>query len=177
MGLREEIAAEAALFALGQLDPESSVRFEARLTDGCQIARTELAAFTETAAALGLAVPSQQPPASLRDRLMARIAAEPTLSPGRLIVRSNETAWMPGPAPGVEIRLLNKTKTMLVRLAPGARVPVHHHESSEQCLVLEGTVSDGEVTVGAGDYIFMSAGTTHNELWSPNGCTFLIAYA
>ncbi len=48
----------------------------------------------------------------------------------------------------MEIRLLHKTKTMLVKLAPGARVPEHHHDSGEQCLVLEGRLTDGQVTGG-----------------------------
>jgi quercetin dioxygenase-like cupin family protein len=168
---REEIAADAALFVLGQLDADAAARFEARLKEGCEIARSEYAAFTETAASLSFAAPSAAPPASLRDRLMTRIAHS-----GVVIVRAHETGWMPGPAPGVEIRLLHKKKTMLVRLAPGARVPVHHHDLSEQCLVIEGTVTDGETTVSAGDYVFMPAGTTHSELSSETGCTFLIAY-
>jgi ChrR Cupin-like domain len=173
---REEIAADAALYVLGQLDSEAAGRFEARLREGCEVTRREYTTFIETAAAIGLAAPLQQPPPSLRDRLLARIAA-PSNGSSAVVVRANDTPWMPGPAPGVEIKLLHKKKTMLVRLAPGARVPVHHHQSSEQCLVIEGTLTDGETTVEAGDFVFMPAGTTHNELWSVAGCTFLIAYA
>jgi quercetin dioxygenase-like cupin family protein len=176
--LREEIAADAALFVLGQLDDEAKARFEARLKDGCEITRAELAAFGETAASLGSAAPSHAPPPGLRSRLMARIAAEtPLPQSGVVVVRARETGWFPGPAPGVEIRLLHKKRTMLVRMAPGARLPVHHHDLSEQCLVIEGTVTDGEVTVGPGDFVFMAAGTTHRELWSETGATFLIAYS
>ena len=178
MEQREEIAADAALFVLGQLDADAAARFDARLREGCEVTRAEYAAFTETAASLSFTAPSELPPPSLRDRLMARIAAEPRKPDhsGVVVVRANESGWMPGPAPGVDIRLLHKQRTMLVRLAPGARVPVHHHDLSEQCLVIEGTVTDGETTVSAGDYVFMPAGTTHSELWSETGCTFLIAY-
>jgi anti-sigma factor ChrR (cupin superfamily) len=173
---REEISAEAALFILEQLEPEASSRFEARLKDGCEIAQAEYAAFSEVATTLGMMVPPQEPPAGLRDRLMAQITAE-TPDQGRVLVRSNEGRWAPGPAPGVEIRLLYKKRTMLVRLAPGARLPVHHHPYAEQCLVLEGTVSDGETTVGPGDYVLMPAGSTHPELYSETGAIFLIAYS
>lgn len=176
MEQREEISADAALFILEQLDPEASSRFEDRLKDGCEIARAEYAAFSEVAATLGLSVTPQIPPAGLRDRLMSRVAAE-TPDQGRLLVRSNEGRWLPGPAPGVEIRLLYKKRTMLVRLAAGARLPVHHHAYAEQCLVLEGTVTDGETTVGPGDYVLMPAGSTHPELFSETGATFLIAYS
>ncbi len=177
MEQREEIAADAALFVLGQLDAEAAARFEARLREGCEITRAEYAAFSETAASLSFSAPSNQPPPGLRDRLLARIAAEPRKpESAAVVVRATETGWLPGPAPGVQIRLLHKKRTMLVRLAPGARVPVHHHDLSEQCLVIEGTVTDGDITVSAGDYVFMPAGTTHSELWSERGCTFLIAY-
>ena len=104
---------------------------------------------------------------------MTRIAQSSLIQ----VVRHDETGWLPGPAPGVEIRLLHQTKTMLVRLAPGARVPTHHHHSAEQCLVIEGRLTDGQVTVEAGDFVYMPAGSTHSELWSETGCKFLISYA
>jgi len=61
-------------------------------------------------------------------------------------------------------------------MAPRARIPAHHHHSDEQCLVLEGSVRSGEVTVCAGDYIHMPSGSDHADLESPSGCLFLIAY-
>jgi anti-sigma factor ChrR (cupin superfamily) len=169
---REEIAAEAALFVLGQLDPEASARFEAQLQVGSEVYLAELNAFSDTAAALGSAAPTHSPPPALRDRLMARIA-----QPSLMQVVRHDTGWLPGPAPGVEIRLLHQTKTMMVKLAPGARIPPHHHHSAEQCLVIEGRLTDGKVTVEAGDFVYMPAGSTHSELWSETGCKFLIAYA
>ena len=173
MESREEIAADAALFVLGQLDTEASARFEAQLRAGSEVYLTEFDAFNHTAAALGATAPAHQPPPGLRDRLMARVAQSLAMQ----VVRRDESGWLPGPAPGVEIRLLHKTKTMLVKLAPGARVPMHHHESEEQCLVLEGRLTDGQVTVEAGDFVYMPAGSTHGELCSDTGCIFLIAYA
>lgn len=123
------------------------------------------------------------PPSSLKDQLMVRIAAESAsaLHPDHsamVVVRAGESPWHPGPLPGVSVRLLNKKKTMLVRMEPGALLPMHHHPESEQCLVLEGSVTSGGVTVGAGDYVYMPAGSTHDDLRSgDSGCTFLIAYS
>ena len=173
----EEIAADAALFALGQLDPKAAARFEARLASGCEIARAEFLAFHETAADVGFTAPAHTPPPDLRGRLLARIAQPPPDHTGMAVVGGGESGWLPGPAPGVEIRLLHKKTTMLVRLAPGARAPIHHHHSDEQCLVVAGSMTDGEITVKTGDFVYMPAGTTHGELWSETGCTFLIAYS
>lgn len=109
---------------------------------------------------------------------MARIAAEPRQDHSAMVVvRGDELPWLPGPAPGVSIRLLNKQKTFIVRMEPGSSLPVHHHTESEQCLVLEGSVSTEGVTVHAGDYVFMPAGSTHGKLHTDTGCTFLIAYS
>ena len=105
---REEISADAALCALGQLDPQSSARFEARLREGCGIAQSEYAAFVEiAAAALGASAPLYSPPPGLRDRVLARIVAEPlSYSPApdashspMVIVRTAALAGCPGPLP------------------------------------------------------------------------------
>lgn len=186
---REEIAAEAALYAAGHRDSASTAGFEARLRDGCEIAASEYAGFAETATAFVFAdLPLHTPPAGLRERLLARISAaeqpspspplpQSAASPAMVVTRATDAHWLPGPASGVEICLLRGKKTMLVRLSPGARVPAHHHASDEQCLVLEGSLSDGEITVQSGDFVYMQAGSTHRELSSATGCTFLIAYA
>jgi quercetin dioxygenase-like cupin family protein len=180
VGQNEEIAAEAALFALGQLDSVTAREFEERLGDGSAEVRAEYAEFLETAAHIGLTIQLHTPPPSLRGRLLARIAAEvqaASHSTEMKIVRRDETPWQRGPAPGVEIRLLRGGKTMLVRLAPGAKVPAHPHPTSEQCLVVSGTLTDGETTVHEGDYVYMEPGSQHRELTSAEGCTFLIVYA
>ena len=164
------------MYAAGSRDSASTARFEARLRDGCEIAASEYAGFAETATALlCAALPLHSPPPGLRERLLDRIgAAEQSAA---VVTRATDARWLPGPAPGVEICLLRGKKTMLVRLSPGACVPAHHHTSDEQCLVLEGTLSDGEITVQSGDFVYMPAGSTHRELSSVRGCTFLIAYA
>lgn len=173
------------MFVLGLLSPDEHARFVERLNSGCQTTQAEVAAFRETVSAVGLTLPIPTgPPPALRDQLLARIAAEsktPALEPDHslmVVVRGNDLAWLPGPAPGVSVRLFNQQqKTMIVRMDPGSRIPVHHHTAAEHCLVLEGAVSTGEITVHAGDYIFMPAGSTHGELHSETGCTFLIAYS
>jgi quercetin dioxygenase-like cupin family protein len=180
---REEIAADAALFALGQLDPEASASFEARLKAGCRVCQAEYASFAETAACLSFSAPIQAPRPALKDRLMAQIAggeaSSTAAAPHRAmtVVRSEDSSWMPGPAPGIEVRFLHEMTTMMVRMAAGARLPVHHHHAAEQCLIVEGSVTDGTVTAQVGDYIFMPAGSTHSELWSVTGTTFLISYS
>ncbi|MCC6537044.1 MAG: cupin domain-containing protein [Bryobacterales bacterium] len=112
---------------------------------------------------------------------MARIAAEPAppppAPPAGTILRRDGRRWLRGPAPGVEVQMLLQNKTMMVRMAPGSRIPAHHHHTDEQCLVLEGSLQAGEVTATAGDFIHMPTGSDHADLVSASGCVFLIAYS
>ncbi len=116
---------------------------------------------------------------------MSRIAAEsagaspvqPVASPTGTVVREGDRRWQRGPAPGVDIQMLLKNKTMLVRMAPGSRIPAHHHHSDEQCLVLEGSLRTGDLVAQAGDYVHMVSGSDHADIESASGCLFLIAYS
>ena len=61
--------------------------------------------------------------------------------------------------PGVEIRPLAGNKTFMLRMKPGAVFPKHDHPSTEQCYVLEGSITDSDgVTANAGDFVIMSGG-------------------
>jgi quercetin dioxygenase-like cupin family protein len=66
-----------------------------------------------------------------------------------------------------------------VRYEPGARVPRHSHEHTEQVMYvvdgeLEMTVGDETRSLGAGDVVVVNRGVEH-ELHSDTGCTFFEA--
>lgn len=65
----------AAAYALDALDPEQERAYEAHLA-GCHRCQEDVAAFSETAAALAYAVPPAQPPSALRARVLAGVHAE-----------------------------------------------------------------------------------------------------
>ena len=173
----EEIEAQAALFALGALSPEDAANFRKRLSAGCPLCQVELQECQEAAAALALTVPEVPPPPRLKARLMASIAEEgsaPEAGVGT-IVRPGDTSWE-SLNEGVKLRWLLGRKTMLVRMQPGAVLPAHDHKYAEQCLVLEGSITNGTETARAGDFTFMPSGSRHSTLQSPEGCLLLIAY-
>ena len=60
----------AAPYALGALAPEERSAFEAHLA-GCEACRAEVRAFTEVAGLLAYGAPAVEPPAGLRDRVLA----------------------------------------------------------------------------------------------------------
>jgi anti-sigma factor ChrR (cupin superfamily) len=192
----------AALYALGALEGTEARSFEQHLDEGCAACAAEVEAFAETCAALALAAPAAAPPASARERLLARVSEEsggpPPETSGRpaprsearadspaadasglLVVRAGEGEWLKTEDPGVFVKLLyvdreRETVTTLVRMSPGSRIPPHRHRGAEQCLVLEGDVSSGVHTLSAGDFNCAPAGSVHDELTSERGALLLI---
>jgi anti-sigma factor ChrR (cupin superfamily) len=171
----DETCEAAALYALGELPEAESRSFEQRLDSGCPMCVAELALCQETAESLLLAAEPVAPDPGLEARLFARIGAAGRDAAPK-IVRPGQGKWKTV-APGVSMRLLHEDRTMLVRMEPGSRLPAHPHASEEQCLVLEGTIEDGDGnTASAGDFVVMAKGSTHPPIFSEAGALFLVAY-
>ena len=66
----------ASVYALGALEPEDRVGFEAHLRGGCRECETALRDYAEALATLAAEVPSVAPPAAVKVRLLERVAAE-----------------------------------------------------------------------------------------------------
>lgn len=82
--------------------------------------------------------------------------------------------WRPTFA-GVEVMPLwgySECTSMLVRFAPGAGVPDHHHAAHEDCLMLEGEMFLGDILLRPGDYQLAPAGGGHFGEMSDVGGTF-----
>jgi anti-sigma factor ChrR (cupin superfamily) len=74
--------------------------------------------------------------------------------------------WQPMRWPGIDMKVLLEDKatgllTALVRMQPGARLPLHEHTDIEQTFVLEGSLADDEGEVKAGDYVWRPKGNRH----------------
>ena len=173
----------APLYVLGGLDAHDKIRFEEHLRLGCEICSLELRSLEEVASALGRSVPAD-PPAGLRDRLLARVSRTPRV-PGRayeenglLIAHSEEISWRTM-APGISYKPLyrdadRKSDTMLVRMDAGARYPSHHHVQVEELFLLSGDLHVEGQVMYAGDYCRASLGSVHDQSYTDSGCVFLL---
>ncbi len=94
------------------------------------------------------------------------------------VVRSEASGWKPLEQPGVGLKLLRADRTsgastFLVRMEPGARVPLHDHPAGEEIFVVEGEVRIGGERLGPGDYLYTPPDARHAAT-SEAGCVFLV---
>ncbi|MFL6446263.1 MAG: cupin domain-containing protein [Bryobacteraceae bacterium] len=176
----EECRTTAALFSLGALPEREKKEFEQRLSGGCPFCTAQFQEYASVTDEIALSAPPAEPDPRIRERLLDCIKPPAPIEQsheGMKLVRSGDTPWRSLPSPGVEVRPLLGTKTLLVRMQPGAVYPSHEHRLVEQCFVLEGSIVDSSGTTAfAGDFVCMPSGSTHQEIHSDTGCTFLIAY-
>ncbi|MCY3562242.1 MAG: cupin domain-containing protein [bacterium] len=83
--------------------------------------------------------------------------------------------------PGVHLHAIGGEQVLLCRVSyePGTTVARHHHEATEQIVVLTSgemtlTIGDEQRRMTAGDVAVINRGVPH-ELYSDTGCTFVEA--
>jgi anti-sigma factor ChrR (cupin superfamily) len=111
--------------------------------------------------------------ARIREKLFQRVHA-PTRE--FVFVHSHQGEWV-RLLRGVEIKLLREdagSRSYLLRMAPGARVPPHAHPIDEECIVLEGDATINGVLCRAGDYHLAPQDMPHQWLSSEAGCVLFI---
>ena len=89
--------------------------------------------------------------------------------------------WEPTRFPGVEAKTLIVDRdtglaTVLMRMAPGAKLPDHEHVLIEQTYVLEGSLVCGEGECKAGEFVWRPAGSRHEAWGGPNGGLMLAMF-
>lgn len=126
-------------------------------------------------AALAGELPARVVPADVstrvRDKVLARIA-----EPSQRVLRASEGEWHVV-LPGISIKRLRQdteSETTLWRMQPGAELPSHAHAQDEECLILEGSLVQGEAEYFPGDFVLALAGRRHASFTSPRGALFLI---
>lgn len=112
--------------------------------------------------------------ARVKRRLLQRIAADST--PRHTTIAPADGEWRPF-GPGVTMKVLHhdgRSLSYLLRLAPGAALPAHHHPQDEECLVLEGEMRIGDIVIAAGGYHLGRKGVLHDRLTSPGGALIFL---
>ena len=101
---------------------------------------------------------------------------------GSAIIRPKEMAWTKGPLEGLSFRLTHIDRssgmwTALFKVDPNVRIPSHFNYGEVQIYALEGNLTIGDVTLGAGDYFQDIGGDARQTAAGPAGATYFIMYA
>jgi quercetin dioxygenase-like cupin family protein len=163
--------------AIGALDADERVELQARLDALTPEQTVEGAHLYEAAGAMAQSVPQLDPPARVRERVLA--AAR---TPSRYNVWAADAAWTETGVPGIRARVLAVDRarslvTLVVRAEPGAVYPPHMHHGPEECYVINGSVIvDGRV-LRAGDFHHVDENSEHGEIATTEGAEVLIVGA
>ena len=173
----DELEALVLADSVGALDPDERVELQARLDALTPDERSEVARLYDAATAVALSVPSLEPPAHARARLLAAVR-----KPATYTVWAADAAWTDTGLPGIRARVLavDKTRslvTLIIRAEPGAVYPSHKHHGPEECLVISGSVTiDGRV-LRAGDFHHADEDSQHGEITTTEGAEVLLVGA
>ncbi|NWG39128.1 MAG: cupin domain-containing protein [Hydrogenophilaceae bacterium] len=125
------------------------------------------------AAASAPMTPDEQTTGRMREKLFQRIHAP---APDYLFVHSHEGEWVTL-LRGVELKLLRQdeiSRSFLIRMKPGSRLPPHEHALEEESLVLEGDATINGVLCLPGDYHLAPKGKPHGWVTSEKGCLLFV---
>lgn len=194
---RHDLLAQAALYALGELEGEELQAFEEIMKEGCLLCRA-VESFQKVVAQLGIATKPVQPPAHLRSKLLARVKAETNSGPasdevtfdqeegessppGLTFVHAGSVGWQEV-APGLRLKPLffdesQGRMTALVRMDAGCNYAIHRHDKPEELFVLEGTCFCGGRMLYPGDYHRADTDTIHEETSTTDGCLMLVIFS
>lgn len=165
----------AGEYVLGILSAEQRLRFEERLVNEPAL-RKQVAGWESLLSRLEPA-DRAMPPAELWSKI-ERDLDQPANAPPFHTVRLDDGEWAPI-RPGLERKLLYRDPTTgsgsyLFRMEPGASIEGHHHERAEECLILEGDLTIGDLHLHAGDYHVAEGGTIHPDLKSRGGAVMFV---
>jgi anti-sigma factor ChrR (cupin superfamily) len=190
----ENLRDRAVDYVLGFLSAAQAAAVEAHLEEGCQVCAGEVQVHRHLVDLLLVERPSAQPPAELRERLLALIQGECSQESGRnhgldvetdaipagwTIVRAAEGKWMAGEDKGTAIKVLGRDdaegcRTMLVRLKAEGCYPGFSPAGPMELYLIEGDLLVNGERLGPGDYCAAPAGTVLHDMESPGGCQFLL---
>jgi quercetin dioxygenase-like cupin family protein len=147
--------------------------------ESCTVCKREAESQRILAAQLGFEDPSQAP--------AKRTAAVTQPWQGWRAGRAEMVHTVPGGPegfeptahPGITVKRLfvdtpNDRVTMVIRMQAGSSYPAHRHAGAEECLVLEGDLKAGPVTMHSGDYQRAEAGSLHPVQSTDSGCVLFI---
>lgn len=172
---------EAAEFATGLLDADKHRSATRRMAIDPDFA-DDVSFWEKRLAPLAVHAPPLDVPPDLFGKIEARLDAEAACAvPDCEVIRHGSGHWVEY-APGVRIKVLHaipalNRQTLLLDMAPGTSVDAHAHDIDEECYVVSGDISFGDVELNPGDFHLAPARSRHGLVSSRRGCLCLLVTA
>ncbi len=171
----------ASEYALGMLSHGERTLVEEDAARDPELA-ARIAWWTDCFSPLSAANDEIDPPGYLFDRIEQLLDRQAAAGGGGSVtVRESEGQWIEI-APGARKKHLyyddkSCSEAFLIDLDPGAHLPEHGHDGTEDCLVLSGDFSIGDLKLKAGDFHAAFLASRHAACRSDTGCRLFIKAA
>lgn len=117
---------------------------------------------------------------ALKSRLLRRVRqAPPAGAAAQLITVRADEGWQEL-LPKIHAKRVYTdgwAESYLVRLEPGCCAPPHAHPADEECVVIEGELTIGDIRLRAGDFHVAHRGSCHGETRTDTGALVMLRYA
>lgn len=171
----------ASEYALGMLSERERMQIE-DLADKDEDLAKRIAWWMNCFAPLSADFAEISPPGNLLDQIEKQLDRQDNAGGGGSVtIRECEGRWIEI-APGARKKHLyyddkSGSEAFLIELAPGATLSEHAHEGTEDCLVISGDFSIGDLKLKAGDFHAAFAASKHAPCRSEAGCRLFIKAA
>ena len=149
--------------AIGALDDLELAQLHAQLAALSPSDLESVGQLYDTALVVAASADLHEPPPHIRERVLAQ-----TSQPRQYTVVS-DSAWADSGVPGIDAKVLAVDRerglvTMLLRGKVGAVYPSHSHTAPEECYVVRGSISVGDLVLRAGDFHHADPDSDHDEI-------------
>ncbi len=167
----QDAAAEiAAVHSLGALEGDVAAALEQCRGCSLRMAAGELEEnYLAVAAMAAACFQPAEPPAELRERVLAGIAdvgAPPAAEPDFLVLKDQSDDWIPLPGGKIRMKVLSDLPgaahtSILFDVDAGGSFPLHRHKGHEELYLISGDVESDGLMLAPGDYLRCAPGTKH----------------
>lgn len=149
--------------AIGALDADEQLLLQAELSARPPADQDAAGQLYDAALLVAAAAEPHEPPAHMRERVLAAVA-EP-----RTYTVTTDSAWGPSGHDGIDAKILAVDRsrglvTMLLRGTAGAIYPSHRHSVPEECYVVRGSITIGDLVLRAGDFHHADPDSEHDRI-------------
>lgn len=149
--------------AVGALDEDEQSQLQTALAALAPADQEAAGQLYDAALLVAAEAEPHEPPPHMRERVLAAVAAPHTYTV------LTDSAWGESGHDGIDAKILAVDRsrglvTMLLRGREGAVYPSHRHTVPEECYVVRGSISVGDLVLRAGDFHHADADSNHDRI-------------